>query len=197
MRNWSASARRRGGEHRAVDRRVCRGKFCLVPDHRLAGAGARHQGLLRCRPRRAGGGQRHGHRGGLDECGFVYFHGRTDFHHGLRRRGLFDGVDRRLCAARLDARAVPAQVRTFHRAGFCRGPLRLQRGPLGCGGLCAVCQFHLRGRANARGRGGFQPFHRGGYQHRRGHRHGHRFCLCHARRDEGDHPGRRWRSIGC
>ena len=174
-----------------LDLRVCGVELRLVPDDRVAQPGAGHPGILRGRTGCSGGGQRHGHRGRLDERGILHFHGRTDQLHGLRRRDVPDGLDRRLRAAGTSIGALPAQVRSLHRPRFHRRPLRLQHGAPGGGDLGALRQLHLRGRTDAGGGRGLFPLPGSGHQRGRRHRHGHRLHLRHPWRHEGDHldPG--------
>ena len=88
---------------------------CAVHRDCNLGARRRYQRILRRWRWRPPHHQWHGNRCRLDVGGIFHLDGRPDRQHGLRRRPLPDGLDRRLRSAfRLSARTVPAQVRQIH-----------------------------------------------------------------------------------
>ena len=137
------------------------------------------------------GGQRDGDRGGLDERRLLHLHGGAHLFHGLRRGDLPHGVDRRLRPAGAAGSALPAPLRPLHDPGVRGRPVRLPGRPADRGRLRGVHLLHLRGGADARGRGGFLPVPNDSRRVRRGDRRGHRAALRDARRHAGHHlhPG--------
>ena len=108
--------------------------------------------VLRRRPPRPGHVQRHGHRGGLDECRVVHRHGRHALSHRLRRAGVHPRLDRWLCAGGSVPGALPAQVRPVHDPRLPRRPLRRQHSTLPRHRRCDPVLVHLRGGADLRRR---------------------------------------------
>ena len=108
--------------------------------------------VLRGRPARARGLQRHGHRRRLDERGVVHRHGRHAVPHRLRRPGLHHGLDRRLLPGGAVPGAVPAQVRAVHDPRLPGCALRGQPAALHRHRRRDPVLVHLRGGADLRRR---------------------------------------------
>ena len=145
------------------------------------------QGILRGWRWRQPYCQRHGHRGGLDECSLLHFHGRPHRFQRLRRIRISHGLDRRLCAACTTAGPLPPQVRQVHRAGIHRRTILFQDCPSGGRDMPYSHFRHLRHWPNERCGRGLFALSGNRLQHGPVCWHGHRVLLRRSRRHERHH----------